>query len=119
MPAKPSSRRHHPPLDMNLLVTLDALLAEGSVAGAAQRAIRETTYGTNAKLFAGVSAVYGPERAKELYGELIPVPAERIVEETKGPKIIGFTYKNKSNNRRRWGHRQTLATIEITGISKG
>lgn len=37
MPAKPSSRRHHPPLDMNLLVTLDALLAEGSVAGAAQR----------------------------------------------------------------------------------
>ena len=43
----------------------------------------------------------------------------RIVEETKGPKIIGFTYKNKSNQRRRWGHRQTLATIEITGISKG
>jgi glyoxylase-like metal-dependent hydrolase (beta-lactamase superfamily II) len=29
------------------------------------------------KLFAGVSAVYGPERAKELYGELIPVPADR------------------------------------------
>lgn len=43
----------------------------------------------------------------------------RIVEETKGPKIVGFTYKNKSNNRRRWGHRQTLATIEITGITKG
>ncbi len=36
----------------------------------------------------------------------------RIVEETRGPKIVGFTYKNKSNNRRRWGHRQTLATIE-------
>ncbi|HPB45890.1 MAG: 50S ribosomal protein L21 [Microthrixaceae bacterium] len=43
----------------------------------------------------------------------------RIVDETKGPKINGFTYKNKSNNRRRWGHRQTLATIEITGITKG
>ena len=43
----------------------------------------------------------------------------RIVEESKGPKINGFTYKNKSNNRRRWGHRQTLATIEITGITKG
>ena len=43
----------------------------------------------------------------------------RIVEESKGPKIVGFTYKNKSNNRRRWGHRQTLATIEITGITKG
>lgn len=43
----------------------------------------------------------------------------RIVEENRGPKIVGFTYKNKSNNRRRWGHRQTLATIEITGIKKG
>lgn len=43
----------------------------------------------------------------------------RIVEESRGPKIVGFTYKNKSNNRRRWGHRQTLATIEITGITKG
>jgi len=43
----------------------------------------------------------------------------RIVEETKGPKIEGFIYKNKSNNRRRFGHRQTYATIEITGISKG
>lgn len=37
MPGKPPSKRHLPPLDMNLLVTLDALLAEGSVAGAAQR----------------------------------------------------------------------------------
>jgi hydroxyacylglutathione hydrolase len=39
------------------------------------------------KLFAGVSAVYGPERAKELYGELIPVPAERIVEATEGLEL--------------------------------
>lgn len=36
------------------------------------------------KLFAGVSAVYGPQRARELYGELIPVPTERIVEATDG-----------------------------------
>lgn len=43
----------------------------------------------------------------------------RIVGTSKGPKIRGFTYKNKSNNRRRWGHRQKYATIEITGISKG
>ncbi len=43
----------------------------------------------------------------------------RVVEEVKGPKIDGFTYKPKSNNRRRYGHRQTYATIEITGISKG
>ncbi len=43
----------------------------------------------------------------------------RIVGEAKGPKITGFTYKNKSNQRTRWGHRQKYATIEITGISKG
>ena len=43
----------------------------------------------------------------------------RVLGTTKGPKIRGFTYKNKSNNRRRWGHRQKYATIEITGISKG
>jgi large subunit ribosomal protein L21 len=43
----------------------------------------------------------------------------RVVGEEKGPKIRGFTYKNKSNQRRRWGHRQHYSTIEITGISKG
>jgi large subunit ribosomal protein L21 len=43
----------------------------------------------------------------------------RVVGETKGPKITGFTYKPKSNNRRRWGHRQKYSTIEITGISRG
>jgi large subunit ribosomal protein L21 len=43
----------------------------------------------------------------------------RIVGASKGPKIRGFTYKPKSNNRRRWGHRQHYTTIEITGISKG
>ncbi len=43
----------------------------------------------------------------------------RIVEETKGTKIDGFTYKSKTNNRRRFGHRQTYATIEITGITRG
>ena len=43
----------------------------------------------------------------------------KVLEEVKGPKINGFTYKSASNNRRRWGHRQTLARIEITGIKKG
>jgi len=43
----------------------------------------------------------------------------KVLEEIRGPKINGFTYKNASNQRRRWGHRQTLARIEITGISKG
>ena len=43
----------------------------------------------------------------------------RVVGEAKGPKINGFTYKNKTNQRRRWGHRQHYSTIEITGITKG
>jgi large subunit ribosomal protein L21 len=43
----------------------------------------------------------------------------KVVGETKGPKVTGFTYKNKSNQSRRWGHRQRYSTIEITGISKG
>ena len=43
----------------------------------------------------------------------------RIVGETKGPKIHGFTYKHKTRSRRHWGHRQKYTTIEITGISKG
>jgi large subunit ribosomal protein L21 len=43
----------------------------------------------------------------------------RVVGEEKGPKIRGFTYKPKSNSRRRWGHRQHYTTIEITGISRG
>jgi len=43
----------------------------------------------------------------------------RVIGETKGPKIDGFTYKNKTNQRKRWGHRQQYATIEITGITKG
>ena len=47
-----------------------------------------------------------------------PVTA-RVVGEAKGPKINGFTYKNKTNQRKRWGHRQHYTTIEITGISKG
>lgn len=42
-----------------------------------------------------------------------------VIGETKGPKITGFTYKNKTNQRRRWGHRQHYATIQITAISKG
>ncbi len=45
--------------------------------------------------------------------------AARVVGEAKGPKITGFTYKNKTRSRRRWGHRQKYDTIEITGIAAG
>ena len=50
----------------------------------------------------------------ELDGALV---RGRVVGETKGPKVDGFTYKNATNNRRRWGHRQRYSTVEITQIS--
>jgi large subunit ribosomal protein L21 len=40
----------------------------------------------------------------------------RLLGATRGPKIHGFTYKPKSNQRRHYGHRQDLSVIEITGI---
>jgi len=43
----------------------------------------------------------------------------KVVGTTRGPKIDGFIYKPKSNNRRRYGHRQDLSVLEITGITKG
>ena len=43
----------------------------------------------------------------------------KVIGEAKGPKVVGFTYKNKTNSGHRWGHRQKYATIEITGITKG
>lgn len=39
------------------------------------------------KLWEGTCAVYGPERAFDLYGQLVPVPAERIVPATDGLEI--------------------------------
>jgi large subunit ribosomal protein L21 len=41
----------------------------------------------------------------------------RLVGATRGPKINGFTYKPKSNQRRHYGHRQDLSVIEITSIT--
>jgi large subunit ribosomal protein L21 len=60
-------------------------------------------------------------------GDVLATPAQlgtvkvsaRVVGEAKGDKIRGFTYKNKSNQRRHWGHRQRYSTIEIVAISKG
>jgi large subunit ribosomal protein L21 len=42
-----------------------------------------------------------------------------LVGATRGPKINGFTYKPKSNQRRHYGHRQDLSLIEITSIVPG
>jgi large subunit ribosomal protein L21 len=43
----------------------------------------------------------------------------KVVGLTKGPKIDGFTYKRRTNQRRHYGHRQKYTTIEITKIAKG
>jgi large subunit ribosomal protein L21 len=43
----------------------------------------------------------------------------KVVGLAKGPKIDGFTYKRRTNQRRRYGHRQKYTTIEITKISAG
>jgi large subunit ribosomal protein L21 len=42
----------------------------------------------------------------------------KVVGDAKGPKIKGFTYKQKTRGRKSWGHRQKYTTIEITGISR-
>ncbi len=41
----------------------------------------------------------------------------KIVGTTKGPKINGFTYKKRTNQRRRYGHRQHYTLVEIVSIS--
>jgi large subunit ribosomal protein L21 len=43
----------------------------------------------------------------------------KVVGWAKGPKIDGFTYKRRTNQRRRYGHRQQYSVIEITSITKG
>jgi large subunit ribosomal protein L21 len=45
------------------------------------------------------------------------VVTARVVGAARGPKIDGFVYKPKSNNRRRYGHRQGLSVIEILDIT--
>jgi large subunit ribosomal protein L21 len=41
----------------------------------------------------------------------------QIVGSSKGPKITGFTYKSKTNSRRRFGHRQHYTVVEVTDIA--
>lgn len=43
----------------------------------------------------------------------------RVVGTELGPKIDAMTYKPKTNQRRRWGHRQRYSTVEIVSITAG
>lgn len=45
----------------------------------------------------------------------VDVNAE-IVEHVRGPKIRGMHYRNKTGYKRRYGHRQTLTVLKVTGI---
>ncbi|MEN3000737.1 MAG: 50S ribosomal protein L21 [Armatimonadota bacterium] len=39
-----------------------------------------------------------------------------VVRQGKAPKIIGFKYKPKKNERKRWGHRQPLTWLKVQAI---
>jgi large subunit ribosomal protein L21 len=60
-------------------------------------------------------------------GNVLATPAEleharvtgTVVGTAKGPKINGFTYKRRTNQRRHYGHRQKYSVVEITAITAG
>jgi large subunit ribosomal protein L21 len=57
------------------------------------------------------------ERVLAVAGDLDAAEVSaKVIGGAKGPKIRGFIYKNKTNQRKRWGHRQKYTTIEITSI---
>lgn len=41
----------------------------------------------------------------------------KVVEVTKGPKIVGVFYRTKKHNHRKWGHRQQYHKLQVTAIS--
>jgi len=43
----------------------------------------------------------------------------KIVGRAEGPKINGYTFKRRTNNHSRYGHRQKYDVVEITSIKKG
>ena len=43
----------------------------------------------------------------------------RVIGSAKGPKIDGFTYKRRTKQRKRFGHRQQYSVVEILSIAKG
>jgi large subunit ribosomal protein L21 len=40
----------------------------------------------------------------------------KVVEEVKGPKIVGVFYRTKKHNHRKWGHRQSYHKLQVTSI---
>lgn len=40
----------------------------------------------------------------------------KVLEEVKGPKVVGFKYKRKKGYRKNWGHRQKYHKLQILSI---
>lgn len=40
----------------------------------------------------------------------------KVLEEVKGPKIVGVFYRSKKHNHRKWGHRQRYHRLQVTSI---
>lgn len=41
----------------------------------------------------------------------------KVLEEVKGPKIVGVFYRTKKHNHRKWGHRQQYHKLQVTAIT--
>jgi large subunit ribosomal protein L21 len=48
---------------------------------------------------------------------VLVVDGDKVLATAQGPKINGFTYKRRTNQRRRYGHRQQYSVVEITSIT--
>jgi len=59
------------------------------------------------------------EGQEPMVGSAIPVEARvfgRVLEQTRGPKLIIFKKKRRKNHRRTRGHRQDLTSVQIAAI---
>ncbi|HSL93172.1 MAG TPA: 50S ribosomal protein L21 [Bacillota bacterium] len=69
--------------------------------------------------FADVLAVGGDEDvswgAPTLPGVTVTA---KVLDQGRGPKIVVFRYRAKSNHRRRKGHRQPFTAVEIQSINR-
>ena len=68
--------------------------------------------------FAPVLVVDGDHRAGHARRALWSERERHGSSASKGPKVRGFIYKNKTRGRRSWGHRQRYTTIEVTAITR-
>ena len=61
-----------------------------------------------------------PDGEAPLVGDAVPDVARvfgKVVEQTRGPKILVFKKKRRKNHRRLRGHRQDLTVVRIDGVS--